>query len=109
MIDRSLNQPGAFGRASMLEIAVIIVMQEVTADFKPFLELSVCPTLDVVVAVVALVALGLTFHGILEGCCDTYIVYNQAAGLLREHSVHSGYCLHQVMVFHWLIDIHSRQ
>lgn len=64
---------------------------------------------DVGVAEAVVVAVGILLHGALQRLGNADIVNDQSALLAREHAVHAGDGLHQVVAAHGLIDVHRGQ
>ena len=82
-------------------------MQLVSADFHLFLPFHQGGLGDVGVAEAAAVTVGVLLHGTLQRLRNAYVIHYQSAFLAREHSVHPGYCLHQIMTAHRLIYVHG--
>ena len=91
------------------ELAVVVAVQQVAAHVQLLQELGVGRRGHVHVPVVALVALGVVLHSLLQRAGDADVVHNQAALLAAAHAVHAGDGLHQVVALHGLEHVHGRQ
>ena len=89
------------------EAGIVETMKLVSADFHLFLPFHQGGLGDVGVSEAAAVTVGVLLHGTLQRLRNAYVIHYQSAFLAREHSVHSGYCLHQVMTAHRLIYVHG--
>ena len=89
------------------KLPVVKPIKKVAAHVQFFQELGICRGGNVHVAVVALVALGVVLHGLLERAGNADVVHYQAALFAPADAVHASDCLHQVVTLHGLEHIHG--
>ena len=81
-------------------------MHQVTTYLQLFLELHLGRLVDIRIAKLLAVAIGIILHGLFQRLSYTHVVYYQSTFFLREYTIHTGNSLHQVVPLHGLIDIH---
>ena len=79
-VDSAFDDLSSVSVCSVVESGIVELVEEVTADFKLFLELEKCRFLDIWIAVVLLVLLGVITHGLFESLCNADIVNHQSTG-----------------------------